>query len=497
MSFYDKYLNNLEFNIATNEIEYHVNVANSLLSDLNALSYEVKLNTIKKIKYLAYNLKNHLNKEFIKELINHFESCTNEEFQIELILTLGFIGNIIVIPILRKWFLEIDNLEIKKACAYALGELRITNIASILINAIKQNNDEELQDIILDALLKINDSESAIELLEACKNASINIKLKACGFLCKLNISQGFEYIKRALNHQLDEIKLKALTIALNYPNETFLEPIINIILKNNTNDELIISALNYLSKLPNLNKLELSLIDKIIDITNHPNENLRSIAILAIGSIAIQLKQKNEDISYFLEILTNKLKDENKDVVINTLNVLSELKAPTVVPKLLDIIDSPILEIKLATLSTVRSLAYWIYDIENKNKLTYALMSLMSDPNPLVRAISVEALGYLENPESIEALLNILNDDDDQVKANAIAALGNFNKPEIIESLLPFLTHENVIIKWNTLMALTKIGDKSLIGPISRLLSDPDELIRQTAKNFIDSFSVDLNEQK
>ncbi len=485
-----KYFEGLSLDIAPESIDYQVETAVNLLEDLKAASIEVRGRAVKKIKQIAYNVKKLLDRHVVKSLLEAFMANHEAEFRIDVMLAVAFIGDASALPFLRKVLSEFPDYDLKKAGAFALGEMRFTGSAASLIEAL-QFDDEELQLIILNALSKINDPASAPAVIEASKNSSLKVKFAACGFLCKLGVTQGFEFIKRGLAHNSDAVKKEALIIARDYPHEMFLGQL-HEILNESHSEEVLVACIEALSKIN-----DLSVIDDITKhITNSEYASVRAAAVKALGELGELCKLLVGDITPYVKILTGRLKDDSEQVVINAALALGELKTPEVISDLLEIIDSPSETVKTAVITAARSLAFWLSDIDGKNRLTYALMSLVKDPSAAIRAMVIETLGYLENSEAVEVLLEALGDESEQVKENAAAALGNFNTPAVLAALIDLLNNENVVIRWNAVTALNRLGDKSCLGPISRMLQDSDESVRLAAKAFIDSFPVEQPQQ-
>ena len=210
------------------------------------------------------------------------------------------------------------------------------------------------------------------------------------------------------------------------------------------------------------------------------------------MGELGELYKLLSGDIMHFIKIIAARLHDEDEKVVVNAATALGELKSPEAIAYLIEIIDSPSESVRLAVVTSIRSLMFWLSDIEGKNRLTYAMMAMLKDQSAPIRAASVETLGYLENSEALDALLEALSDQDSSVRENATAALGSFNFPNVIEALLGLINDSSVVVRWNAVTSLNKIGDRACIGPISKLINDPDESVRLAAKSFIDSFPAE-----
>ena len=217
-----KYTEGLSLDIAPETIDYQVETAVSLLGDLTADSPDVRLRASQKIKQIAYNVKKMLDKKVVRSLLEALTAYDDEGFQIDIIVTIGFIGEATALPFLRKILIESSNYELKMAAAFALGEMRFAGSSGALIEALLFD-DEQLQLLIIDALIKIGDKNTAPAAIEASKNSSVKVKFAACGFLCKLGVMQGYEFIKRGITHESDAVKKDALMIACEYPHEILL----------------------------------------------------------------------------------------------------------------------------------------------------------------------------------------------------------------------------------------------------------------------------------
>lgn len=65
------------------------------------------------------------------------------------------------------------------------------------------------------------------------------------------------------------------------------------------------------------------------------------------------------------------------------------------------------------------------------------ALLPLLADKDPLVRASAARALGVAKSAQAVEPLTRLLADEDSRVAANAIGALGAIGDPRAVDSLV------------------------------------------------------------
>lgn len=114
-------------------------------------------------------------------------------------------------------------------------------------------------------------------------------------------------------------------------------------------------------------------------------------------------------------------------------------------------------------------------------------LVAALSDPDPLVRATAVRAIGELapDVPGAVPALVNLFPD------IEAIRAVAKFGPAggEAVPALAALLTNENSTVRWQAIRTLGKIHEPSLptLPDLMRLtLSDRDPLVREHAAEAI-----------
>ena len=476
MDLADKYTRDLVLDISPENVSYQMESSVNLLWDLKTTpSPEIKAQIIGKLKQISFNLRDLLDKKVKVALIEQLASV-DEELKIEILVTLSFTRDPMVLPLLRKLLSESQNYELKKAAAFGLGEMKFVGSESSLIEALSCD-DIEVQLLAVDALSKINDKSVAKDLVAATKTVPMKVKFAACGLLCKFNFDEGYEFIKRTIGHESPVVKKEALLIAREYPHEVLLEPLVKV-LDEMTDPEILVIAVDAISK---IDHPEVS--QHIIKHLRNEKSEVRAAAVKALGEL------NNPDLA---RTIAECLKDPAEEVQANAAFALGELKVPDFIFDLLMIIDSPSEKVRISAITSVRSLVFWLSDIGEKNKVTYALMALIKDSSETVRAIAAEALGYTENPDSIEALVEALSDDSPQVKQNATASLGNLNDVRAVPHLVELLKDPNVMIRWNAITALTKLGDKGPLPQIREVLeTDTDESVRMAAKAYVDFFDA------
>ena len=113
------------------------------------------------------------------------------------------------------------------------------------------------------------------------------------------------------------------------------------------------------------------------------------------------------------------------------------------------------------------------------------ALNPLLS--NPETRLLAVEAFAQIPRPEVIEALLSMVNDPDAMIRTRAIAALANFSDPRIIVILTDALKDLAAPVRREAVIALgfraENLDKSELLNDLNPLLQDFNlEICQQAA---------------
>jgi len=112
------------------------------------------------------------------------------------------------------------------------------------------------------------------------------------------------------------------------------------------------------------------------------------------------------------------------------------------------------------------------------------SLIQSLEDDNPEVRENAAHTLGKIGDERAVGPLIKIMNDPNENLPAreNAIFALGEIGKPAV-ESLIQAMEDENPQIRARTAEALSKIGDERAIEPLDRALHDKYGMVRDAAR--------------
>lgn len=103
-------------------------------------------------------------------------------------------------------------------------------------------------------------------------------------------------------------------------------------------------------------------------------------------------------------------------------------------------------------------------------------LISLVKDPDPVVRDFSIQALGELKSKKAIPAFIDALNDDEGSVRCDAAFALGETKVVEATDKLIMLLNDQSSSVRGSAAIALAKIGSKKAIIPLITSLNEEEK---------------------
>jgi hypothetical protein len=123
------------------------------------------------------------------------------------------------------------------------------------------------------------------------------------------------------------------------------------------------------------------------------------------------------------------------------------------------------------------------------------ALESLLADPDQYVRTEALRSYLALKGADSLYELTEHLKDPEYRVRAVAAECLGELSKlvgsGKTIPYLLKTLADSNKIVRMYAAQSLGQTGDRLAIGPLQVLLSDPEQVVREVAKESLITLGV------
>lgn len=103
-------------------------------------------------------------------------------------------------------------------------------------------------------------------------------------------------------------------------------------------------------------------------------------------------------------------------------------------------------------------------------------LLSLVGDPDPVVRDFSIQALAELKSEKAIPAFMSALGDEDSSVRYDAADALGELRVAEAVDDLIVLLRDRSGSVRGGAAGALAKIGSAKAIAPLVESLNGEEK---------------------
>ena len=175
---------------------------------------------------------------------------------------------------------------------------------------------------------------------------------------------------------------------------------------------------------------------------------------------------------------LKNALRDP--DTMVRNYAVLSlgQVKAPAVVPSLVEATHDTRGQGGATVFVTLEELP----GIYAKTKERPKIFAIEPIPFYSVRMNAIYSLGQVVDPAAVEVLIGLLDDPDDQVRLTALQGLGNYAEPRVVEALKAKLNDQQSI-RFIAVHLLSRLGDAGVLSSLDTLArEDPDELVRQAA---------------
>ena len=118
------------------------------------------------------------------------------------------------------------------------------------------------------------------------------------------------------------------------------------------------------------------------------------------------------------------------------------------------------------------------------------SLIPALKDNNPKIRENAAQALGKIGDERAVGPLIKVMNDPNEilPTRENAILALGEFGEPAV-EPLIQAMEDESPQIRARAAEALGKIGDERAIIPLNKALDDNYGMVRDAARMGVRGF--------
>ena len=208
---------------------------------------------------------------------------------------------------------------------------------------------------------------------------------------------------------------------------------------------------------------------DTLTEMLSSSDKWYRASAAYAIGEI-------NDP--KLLKVLSKALKDEDSDVRRNAANAIRKIELSEAVPSLIPMLKDPNFDVRVEAVQAItRCAPDKAYDLLVKH--------LPDEDNHIVQATCISCLGQLKNSNAIPVISNYLGSDDSRVISNTIDALVNIcQKPEesLIGRLKYLLSHDDNRVKSTAIKALWIWGEYSVLENLRGFFKSQDKKLIQSA---------------
>ncbi|MBI3894185.1 MAG: HEAT repeat domain-containing protein [Candidatus Wallbacteria bacterium] len=450
------------------------------------------------------------------EHLHSFATGSNPDIAKKAILALGKIASPTSLPIFRSSVLTASLAEVT---ALALSELDHPSAIDLLLQAATSN----------DVLIK---QHAVLELGRFSDSRALELLLAHVGFpdpAVRANVATALgehedkkaacEPLVRLIADPMVWVALYALK-AIGFVKESRATDAVVARFRATTDRHIRSSAIMTLGLMGNL-----AAVPTVSGALRDPDDRVRANAIEALDKMALAPKEKFQQIKSLLSDANNRVMGnaavavQHEDLKLALTTVASMLKNPdkwfrATSAWCLGKIQSPqsaqwllrltkteaepeVLSVALKSLehypsNEVAGQVIGLLEHEEPSIRAHAarLLGLVADttqlktvfdayqkePEPVVRAALVNAMGRLAGPSDVLYLTECLRDQEPRVQANAIEGImasAGAGGPDVIPHIRPFIASTNNRLKANAVLALWQQGEVAIVRELEKML-DP-----------------------
>ena len=400
----------------------------------------------------------------------------------------------------------------RRESAIALSKFKGEKATDFLLETYESDN---IQDFMALALGNIDSSKSVKLLINALKDSNQEVRFNAARALGMMENPEAFDILMDALNTYMDSNLDSTDQVPIEDDAQIFFE------------EDSIIGAIIALGKIKNW--VSISLLKKLYQ--QEKNARIRASVIMALGMMSSDK---------LMPVFQSALRDEDPRVRANAIEAIEGIKSGSIVGIIQPYLEDPNNRVRanvakaiwkygdyyaIETLSEMldskdkwyrASAAYAMGEI-NDPKFIKSLSKALKDEDSDVRRNAANAIRKIELSDAVPNLIPMLNDPNFDVRVEAVQAitrcapaqayellvshlpseenhivlatciscLGQLGKEEAIPVITNYLGSEDARVISNTIDALVKLSkkpDQSLIGRLKYLLSHEDNRVKSTA---------------
>lgn len=362
----------------------------------------------------------------------------------------------------------------RKESAIALSKFKGEKTTDFLLETYESDN---IQDFMALALGNIDSSKSVKLLINALKDSNQEVRFNAARALGMMENPEAFDILMDALNNYIDSNLDSTLKEPEEEASQIFFE------------EDSIIGAIIALGKIKNW--MSISLLKRLFQ--QEKNARIRASVIMALGMMASDK---------LLPVFQNALRDEDPRVRANAIEAIEELKSSSIVGIIEPYLEDPNNRVRANVAKAIwkygdyyasdalseminssdkwyrASAAYAIGEI-NDPKFLKVLVKALKDEDPDVRRNAANAIRKIELSAATPNLIPMLNDPNFDVRVETIQALTRCAPDKAFELLIKHLpTEENHIVQATCISCLGQLGNDKAISVVSNYLGSEDSRV-------------------
>lgn len=372
--------------------------------------------------------------------------------------------------------------------AEGLGEFSNKKIVETLINALNEDDDESVKEMVINTLGRMGDRKAVAHLISNLDSLNDELKELIILALGEIGGKESLEFIKLALEENKLEIKLRAIEALgkISYPEST--EELVYTLLEDNL--EIKLYAIASLGEIG-----DAAAIRPLRKFLNNRKWIIRKYSLNSLGKIT----------ECPMEVFINALEDEDCRVREKAVEIIGIRGDENSIDRLNRVLDDPDEDVKLRASEILKK-----YDKLDFILLPEEKIERIDDINEFVNEIGKDEvvenlIDYLEEdkseikdnlteifdvisqrmPEIQEEIKEEIGIDSSQEKIDIKSILEDeididlFQDEEIdIEPLLYDLMDNDYIVWWGAKEDLRKLGEPAVM-PLINLLDDENQTIR------------------
>ncbi len=213
---------------------------------------------------------------------------------------------------------------------------------------------------------------------------------------------------------------------------------------------------------------------EDLFGLVSDEDDSVRAAAFLALGRIRAAAAVPD---------LIRGLEDPDDDIRKAAAGALGEIRHSSAIPSLVRGYSDPAAEVRSHVINALAGFGPMVL---------LPVLDAAEDPRPEVRAAALDTLGRLGGFAVLHPLVKALGDPEDQVRFTAAQALGAMApdpRLPVMDVLTEIVSRGSRLTRCSALDALARVDDESARALISRAAGDPDEQVRNAARDLLARF--------